>query len=106
MKNLFIRIAALIMLTMLVSGMELMAQNPKEKEVVKIQTNLDCDACKKKIENYMAFEKGVTSVSADVKTKVVTIEYRTRRTNEEKMVGAIEKLGYEAKVIAEKPDNQ
>lgn len=77
------------------------AQKPSNMEAVKIQTNLDCDACKKKIEDYMAFERGVTAISADVPSKVVTIEYRKNRTDEEKLLGALKKLGYEAEVIEE-----
>ena len=33
-----------------------LAQKPAGKEEVKIQTNLDCEMCKKKIEDYMARE--------------------------------------------------
>lgn len=97
---------ALLIIVLMLSGFELRAQKPKDKEVVKIQTNLDCESCKKKIENYMAFEKGVTAVSAEVQTKIVTIEYRTKRTSEEKLVEAIKKLGYKAEVIEEKPADQ
>jgi len=59
------------------------AQRPANREEIKIQTNLDCNACKKKIEDYMAFEKEVTAVKADVPTKIVTIEYRSNRTDED-----------------------
>jgi len=75
------------------------AQKPSGREEVKIQTNLDCGVCKKKIEDYMAFERGVTSIVADVETKIVTIEYRSNRTDKDKLVAALKKLGYEAEVI-------
>lgn len=78
-----------------------LAQKPAGKEEIKIQTNLDCEMCKKKIEDYMAFEKGVTAIEADVPSKIVTIEFRTKRTDEQKLVDAIKKLGYEAEVIKE-----
>jgi copper chaperone CopZ len=78
-----------------------LAQKPSNKEEVKVQTNLDCDECKKKIEDYMAFERGVTAIKADVPSKVVTIEYRSNRTDEDKLVAALKKLGYEAEVIEE-----
>lgn len=77
------------------------AQKPANREEIKIQTDLDCEVCKKKIEDYMAFERGVTAIHADVPTKVVTIEYRTNRTDEEKLLAALRKLGYEAEVIKE-----
>jgi periplasmic mercuric ion binding protein len=78
-----------------------LAQKPAGKEEVKIQTNLDCEMCKKKIEDYMAFEKGVTAINADVSSKIVTIEFRTKRTDEQKLIDAIKKLGYEAEVVKE-----
>jgi periplasmic mercuric ion binding protein len=96
LKNTLILVAVMI----LAAGTSL-AQRPANREEVKIQTNLDCDACKKKIEDYMAFERGVTAIKADVPTKVVTIEYRANRTDEDKLVGALKKLGYEAEVIEE-----
>lgn len=92
-------LAVAIMLVANISGM---AQKPSKTEEVKIQTDLDCASCKKKIEDYMAFERGVTAVTADVPTKVVTIEYRTSRTDEEKLVAALKKLGYKAEIIDEK----
>jgi len=96
MKKLMLTAAIMIM-----AASTSVAQKPTGKEEVKIQTNLDCEACKKKIEDYMAFEKGVTAIKADVPSKVVTIEYRTNRTDESKLVEAIKKLGYEADVIEE-----
>jgi len=91
---------------MLLAISAVMAQKPSNREEVKILTNLDCDVCKKKIEDYMAFERGVTAVKADVPTKVVTIEYRSNRTDEEKLIAAIKKLGYEAEVIEEKDEDK
>lgn len=91
---------------MIMAANTLLAQKPSGKEEVKIQTNLDCEACKKKIEDYMAFEKGVTAIKADVQSKVVTIEYRTNRTDESKLVEAIKKLGYQADVIEESEEEK
>jgi periplasmic mercuric ion binding protein len=96
LQNLMLLAAVIIM----AAGTTL-AQKPSGKEEVKIQTNLDCESCKKKIEDYMAFEKGVTAIKADVPSKVVTIEFRTNKTDESKLVAAIKKLGYEADVIEE-----
>lgn len=102
MLNKVMLIAAVIML----ASSSLMAQKPSNREEVKIQTNLDCEMCKKKIEDYMAFERGVTVIHADVPTKIVTIEYRPRRTDEEKLVAALKKLGYEAEVIEEEGEEE
>lgn len=97
-SNLLLK-TTLAIFMLLVSAGQLFAQKNADQKVIKIQTNLDCHACKMKIEKYMAFEKGVTSVEADVPTKIVTVGYRSSHTNEEKLCKAIEKIGYKAAVI-------
>ncbi len=99
-KKLFQIILAAVIILVNTTG-KIMAQKPSGREEVKIQTDLHCESCKKKIVDYMTFEKGVTAISADVDSKIVTIGYRTNRTNEEKLVKALEKLGYKAVVIKE-----
>lgn len=96
----------LIVAVVILAASSSLAQRPANREEVKIQTNLDCEMCKKKIEDYMAFERGVTAIDADVPTKIVTIEYRPRRTDEEKLVAALKKLGYEAEVIEEEGEEE
>jgi copper chaperone CopZ len=68
---------------------------PKEKKI-EIQTSAVCGMCKERIESNMAYEKGVKSVELDKKTKIVTITYRTDKTNPEKLRKAISELGYDA----------
>jgi len=102
MKSKALNYILLVAAIMLLANSFGMAQKPAKTEEIKIQTDLDCASCKKKIEDYMAFERGVTAVSADVPTKIVTIEYRPNRTDEEKLIAAIKKLGYKAEIIDEK----
>lgn len=75
---------------------------PKEKEI-KIQTSAVCGMCEERIESNMAFEKGVKSVELDDKTKIVTIRYKTARTNPDKLRKAISKLGYDADDVEADP---
>lgn len=79
--------------------MQANAKQPPKINEVKFLTNLHCKSCKAKIENYMAFEKGVVSVEADVQTKVVTMSYRTRLTDAEKLAEALRELGYTAEIL-------
>lgn len=74
----------------------------KEKEI-KIQTSAVCGMCEERIESNMAFEKGVKSVELDDKTKIVTIVYKTSKTNPEKLREAISKLGYDADDVEADP---
>jgi copper chaperone CopZ len=75
---------------------------PKVKEI-KIQTSAICGMCEERIESNMAFEKGVKSVELDDKTKIVTIEYRTAKTDPDKLREAISKLGYDADDVEADP---
>jgi periplasmic mercuric ion binding protein len=90
-----IRTMALIMISMLIST-STFAQATKKVEEVKIQTSAVCGMCKDRIEQNMAYEKGVTDVVLDLDTKIVTIKYKTGKTNPDKLRLAISKLGYDA----------
>ena len=79
------------------------AQNKKKIKEIKIQTSAVCGMCKERIESNMKFEKGITFVELDDKTKVVTLKYRVAKTNPDKIRKAISKLGYDADdVLADK----
>ncbi len=76
---------------------------PKEKKI-EIQTSAICGMCEERIETNMAFEKGVKSVELDDETKIVTIVYKTAKTDPDKLRKAISKLGYDADDVAADPD--
>ena len=76
---------------------------PKEKEI-KIQTTAVCGMCEERIETNMAYEKGVKSVELDDETKIVTITYKTAKTDPEKLRKAISDLGYDADDVEANPD--
>jgi len=68
----------------------------KKIETIKIKTSAVCGMCKDRIENGMAFEKGIKDVSLDVETKIVTIKYNTKSTSPDELRKKISKLGYDA----------
>lgn len=68
----------------------------KSIETVEIQTSAVCDMCKETIEKQLAFTKGVTAAELDVKTAIVTVSYRTKRTTIDAIRAAINEIGYEA----------
>ena len=72
------------------------ASNAQGMKYVKIKTSAQTELCKENIEKHLAYEKGVKDVDLDLKTKVVTVKYSAKRTNEEKLCGAITELGYDA----------
>ena len=61
-----------------------------------IKTSAQCESCKKRIENNMAFEKGVKKVTLDVDTKNLTLVYDKKKTSPEKLKTAVTKIGYDA----------
>jgi len=68
----------------------------KKMETIKIKTSAVCGMCKTRIENGLAYEKGVKDVVLDVETKIATIKYNTKTTNPDELRKKISKLGYDA----------
>lgn len=86
------------------SVMALKAQDPEPKtKEIKIQTSAICDMCEERLEKNLAFEKGVKSVELDDKTKVLTIVYKTAKTDPYKLRKAVSKLGYDADDVEADP---
>jgi mercuric ion binding protein len=77
----------------------------KAVQTVKISTpTVQCEMCKKKIEDYLKRYDGVSSVNANFKRKEVTVKYLTDRTNEEVLKAAIANAGYDANEIKANPE--
>ena len=93
---------SMILFLGLSAGVQAQDVEPKEKEI-KIQTSAICDMCEERLETNMAFEKGVKSVVLDDKTKVLTIVYKTSKTDPKKLREAISKLGYDADDVEADP---
>ena len=69
----------------------------KKPITVKIQTpGMQCDECKKRVEDYLKYEEGVTKVVAWPKSKYVSVTYLADRTNIENIKTAIANVGYDA----------
>lgn len=77
----------------------------KPVQTVKISTpTIQCDMCKKRIEDVLKRYDGVSSVVVNVRKKEVTVKYLTDRTNEEVIKAAIANAGYDANEIAANPE--
>jgi len=76
--------------------------NSKFKEI-KIQTSAQCEMCKERIEEALAFEKGVKNSELDLDSKIIEVIYYPGKTNPEKIRKAISKAGYDADdILADK----
>ena len=58
-------------------------------------TDIHCQKCAQKIEDNVAFEKGVKDLKVNVKEKTVYIQYDSTKTDVSTLTKAIEKLGYQ-----------
>jgi len=81
---------------LLVSGTSVLGQNQSKFKEIKIKTSSECKMCKERIENALAYEKGVKSSSLDVESKILTVTYDTLKTTPEKIRKAVTKVGYDA----------
>jgi len=82
----------------------------KAMMVAKISTpTVQCDMCKKTIEDLLKRYDGVLSVnvklSKDSTKRETTIKYLTDRVNEETLKAAIANAGYDANEIAANPES-
>ncbi|MCX6243950.1 MAG: heavy metal-associated domain-containing protein [Bacteroidetes bacterium] len=86
----------IILVSFIISGS--FAEDKKNTEI-KIKTSAVCGMCKDRIEQGMAYEKGIKDVSLDVDTKIATIKYNSSKTTPGEIRNAISKLGYDADSI-------
>ena len=77
------------------ASMAAQAQNGNQ-QTIKIKTSAVCDMCKTTLEKTMAYEKGVKSSSLDVNSKILTVVFDNRKTDEAKLKKAVTGAGYDA----------
>jgi mercuric ion binding protein len=68
----------------------------KDVETVQIKTSAVCEMCKETIEKEMAFTKGVTKAELNVETAMLTVSFKSTKTNVDAIRKAINKIGYDA----------
>jgi periplasmic mercuric ion binding protein len=71
----------------------------KSSATIKIKTSAVCEQCKDRIEQGLAYAKGVKDVNLDVDTKIATVKYVPSKTSPDEIRRAISKLGYDADSI-------
>ena len=63
---------------------------------VTFSVEIDCPSCQKKLESRLPFERGVKDMKVDFDKNEVWILYQINRTDKEKLIEAIKKLGLKA----------
>ena len=74
-------------------------QKPSKKKKGEVKevtflVHLHCENCVKKVQENIAFEKGVKDLKVSLEDQTVAIKYDAAKTSEETLKAAIEKLGY------------
>lgn len=69
----------------------------KKREIKEVTFNvhIHCENCVQKIQENIAFEKGVKDMKVSLEDQTVMLKYDTSKTSEEKLKAAIEELGYQ-----------
>lgn len=81
---------------------------PKKKVELKEVTfdvELHCANCVKKVQENIAFEKGVKDLHVCLEDQIVYIKYDAAKTSEDKLRAAVEGLGYKVKGLSQKKDH-
>ena len=68
-----------------------------EIKEVTFEVHLHCNNCVKKVQENIAFEKGVKDLHVCLEDQIVWVKYDSSKTNEDTLEKAIVKLGYEVK---------
>jgi len=93
-------ITVLVSFLLLVAGANAMGGKFEE---IKIKTSAQCDMCKERIEEALAFEKGVKKSELDMETKIITVTYKKGKATPESIRKAISKTGYDADDVKADP---
>ena len=71
----------------------------KARKTVVFNVSMHCAKCVKKINDNIAFEKGVKDLTVSLDKKTVTVSYDPSKTDEKKLKAALEKLGYTVSTV-------
>ena len=97
------KIQILLTLVFGISTATFAQMKPQLTAVIKTPT-VQCEECKKRIENYMSHEAGIQKINVDYKKKTTTVTYLTDRTNIENIKAMIANVGYDADDVTAEPD--
>lgn len=70
--------------------------NASKDSTIVIKTTAVCEMCVETIEKGYAFEKGVKSSSVNLEANIVSVTYRTNKTDAQAVKRALTKMGYAA----------
>lgn len=67
-------------------------------ESVDFEASMSCGKCVQRVEDLMAKNKDVVEAKIDLPTKTVSLVYKKSKTDESKLKGSIEGLGFDVTI--------
>jgi len=98
----------LLLSVLLISVLSAFTQETQKKknkslETATIKTTAECEQCKDRLEETIAYEKGVKYVNLDLETKELTVKYRSDKNDIHKLRKAVSEIGYDADKVKADP---
>ena len=74
--------------------------------ILTTQPEMHCANCEKKIKENIRFDKGIKSITTNLKDKTVTVEYDAEKTNVQNIIKGFKKIKYEASEVKKDKENK
>lgn len=95
------RLAITLCLCLFILGIA--SAQEKKTEKAEILTSAICEMCKETIEYELTFTKGIKFVELDVDSKIVTVEFNSKKISMEEIRNSISGIGYHADSVKRDP---
>jgi P-type Cu+ transporter len=92
--------AGMLIVFFMAGALQVKAGAASKSETLKMKVEMSCANCQAKIEKGLNKTKGVDKVVVDLASKTVTITYNPDKTNKDKLVKAVEDIGYRTEFTA------
>ena len=92
---------AIVIAALMVFSVSMSAGPKKKGEIrnVKFNVHLHCENCVKKVQENIAFEKGVKDLEVSLEKQTVVVKYDAAKTSVETLKAAIQKLNVPVKSV-------
>jgi periplasmic mercuric ion binding protein len=86
----------ILMMVLAFANSQQACSQAKKEEVLTVKSSVVCGQCKDRVEQGLAYEKGIKDVNVDLDKKTVIVKYNPAKTDPGKIRDAIAKIGYDA----------
>ncbi len=90
--------------TNVISRVETVVSKKPKKNLSKVvyTAHIHCESCVTKIKENISFERGVKGLEVSLKEQTISIIFDSNKTTEDKLVAALNKIGYKVKKVETK----